>query len=497
VYKEPDIASGSFFPGFFLHNSAIMNNQLTYQRQRQRALAFLLAASVDAVFKGQKRLILDHSFGDGYFCHFSDFSPLTDDQLKMIHDYMEHLIKSCRFIEKRDATSRDWRHLGGPDHANHRPPILSIGEFKSPSYEATELDLSKLPQYELKSYNSGFLIRDGRGENGSLRPFKDYPKLFSTMEEYESWGRILKVHSVIELNAQIKSQDFKELLWVAEALHEKKIAQIADAIKKKSTAKLVFIAGPSSSGKTTFTKRLANQMRVNGMYARTISMDDYFIDRDQMVPLPDGTLDFESIDCLNLTDLQRDMESLLKGESVFLRSYDFKAGKARILPEKISLGPGDLLIFEGIHGLNPIITSHLNSDTYFKVYISALTQLNIDNHHPVSTSDARLLRRIVRDSKFRGYSAEQTLTRWGSVRFGELHNIFPYQEQCDMMFNSALIYELAILKRHAYPLLRKAPQSDVRDRLLILLRLIHTIPERFVPGTSILREFIGKSYFHY
>ncbi|MCF7798136.1 MAG: nucleoside kinase [Lentisphaeria bacterium] len=473
-----------------------MNDGLANQRSTQRALAFVLAAAVHALYDGKRQLVVDHSFGDGYFCHFTDYLPLSENELHQIKQKMQQYIQRYGRIEKRAASPRDWRHLAGPDHTNHRPPILSIGDFSSPSYEETELDLGKLPEYELKRYKRGFLLRDGRGPDGKMRPIQDYPKLFQTMEEYEAWGRILNVHNVSELNKQVKSRNFKELIWVAEGLQEKKIVQTADAVTRRK-ARLVFIAGPSSSGKTTFTKRLMIQLKVNGINARTISMDDYFIDRDKMSPLPDGTLDFESIDCVNLVDLQRDTATLLSHGSVNLRSYDFKAGKSRILQDKIHLGADDLLIFEGIHGLNPVITQNLDPSDYYKVYISALTQLNIDNHHPVSTSDARLLRRIVRDSKFRGYTAQATLTRWQSVRFGELHNIFPYQEQCDMMFNSALVYELSVLKRHALPLLKDAPSSPDRDRLLILLRLIQSIPERFVPGTSILREFIGKSYFRY
>ena len=193
-----------------------MNGQLTDQRKRQRALAFLLGAAVHNIYNGKKHLVVDHSFGDGYFCHFSDYTPLSDEDLSQVQQKMDSLVKIHKKIQRREATSRDWRHLEGPDHANHRPPILSIGHFSSPSYEDTELDLTQLPQYELKRYNGGFLLRDGRGPQGILRPFKDYPKLFETMEEYESWGRILKVHSVIELNKQIKSRNFKELLWVSE-----------------------------------------------------------------------------------------------------------------------------------------------------------------------------------------------------------------------------------------------------------------------------------------
>jgi len=474
-----------------------MADQLSEQRKRQRALIMLLAAAVENLYGHGRELIVDHSFDDGYFCHFTDFKPLSGAELAAIHEKMKNLQKKFKRLKRKPTTNQDWRHLNGPTLSNHRPPTLCLGEFCSPSYETTELDLNLLPRYELLSYNGGFLIRDGRGPGGTLRPFKDYPKLFNTMEEYETWGRILNVHSVKELNKQVKSRDFKELIWVAEGLHEKKIAQIADAITQRTAVKFVFIAVPSSSGKTTFTKRLAIQLKVNGINARTISMDNYFIDRKDMVPLPDGTLDLESLDCVNLAALQKDMQALLKGESVAFRDYDFKFGRPHFLEKRFSLGKHDILIIEGIHGLNPKITESLKPRNYFKIYISALTQLNIDNHYPVSTSDARLLRRLVRDAKFRGYTAQDTLTRWNSVRYGEVHNIFPYQEQCDMMFNSALIYELSVLKHQALPLLKQAPPSPIRNRMLVLLKILHTIPARFVPGTSILREFIGKSYFHY
>jgi uridine kinase len=226
-------------------------------------------------------------------------------------------------------------------------------------------------------------------------------------------------------------------------------------------------------------------------------MDNYFLDRDKISPQSDGSLDFENVDCLDLDGLRKDIQDLVNGNQIRRREYDFARGVSEILYDQIKLDDHEVLIFEGIHGLNPLIHGDLPENSYYRVYISALTQLNIDKTHPVSTSDGRLVRRIVRDYRYRSYSADDTIGRWNSVRHGELSNIFPFQEQADVMFNSALIYELSILKRYALPLLRKAKKNTVRDRLITLLSLFHTIPDRHVPGTSILREFIGKSYFKY
>lgn len=374
--------------------------------------------------------------------------------------------------------------------------MLILDEHISASYEFTNLDLSTLPDYELMPYDRGFILRIG--ENGTpLKSFIDHPKLFETMNENEKWGRILHVSSIPDLNNQILQLGFKQLIWVAEGLQEKRIASLADEVAKRSGIRVVFVAGPSSSGKTTFTKRLAIHLAVNGIRSHYLSMDNYFLDRDKIAPQADGSLDFESIECIDLDHLRKDMTDLIDGKSIQQRHYDFVAGKQDVLNEQIKLNAEEIIIFEGIHGLNPLVHQGLDQSSFYRVYISALTQLNIDNTHPVSTSDGRLIRRIVRDNKYRGYQADETIKRWNSVRHGELHNIFPYQEQADVMFNSALIYELSILKRYALPLLRKSQKNTIRDRLITLLSLFHTIPDQHVPGTSILREFIGDSYFTY
>ncbi|MCF7822895.1 MAG: nucleoside kinase [Candidatus Marinimicrobia bacterium] len=473
-----------------------MSAQIEAYRHKTRALIFLLSAAVKDLFGETRRLVVDHSLGDGYYCVLKDKNGVTEVNLAKLEAHMRVLQLEHKRIKIRQANQNDWKHLRSPNSRLARPPMLILGEHISPSYEFTNLDLSALPEYTLMDYDNGFLLRFG--ENGNtLKPFIDTPKLYRMMKEHEKWGRILKVSSISDLNKQILEMGFKQLIWVAEGLHEKRIAALSDAVLAHPKTRVIFVAGPSSSGKTTFTRRLSIHLAVNGIRSHYLSMDDYYLDRDKIEPQSNGILDYESVDCLDLDSLRDDLSQLVAGNEIHHRHYDFVAGKQEILKETLILKPGEVLIFEGIHGLNPMIHRELASNSFFKVYISALTQLNIDNTHPVSTSDGRLIRRIVRDHKYRGYSADETLKRWNSVRHGELHNIFPYQEQADVMFNSALLYELSILKRYALPLLRKAEKSTIRDRLITLLSLFHTIPDKHVPGTSILREFIGNSYFTY
>jgi len=473
-----------------------MNGHVEAHRHRTRAVIFLLSAAIREIYGKSRTLIVEHSFGPGYFCILRERNRVSQDDLDLIHQRMKTLQQDARQIKIRAARPQDWKHLMTPRIRTLRPPVLILGRHISASYEFTDLDLTDLPDFELLAYDRGFLLR--MAEHGeALPPHVDSPKLFGMMKEHERWGRILKVSSIYDLNRQIKEKGFKQLIWVAEGLHEKRIAALADDISGRRTVRVIFVAGPSSSGKTTFTKRLAIHLAVNGIESKYLSMDDYFLNRDEIEPQADGTLDFENVNCLDLNALKQDLHDIVGGRAIQKRRYDFVEGRQEILPETLALKPHDVLIFEGIHGLNPMIHEGLLKSSYYRVYISALTQLNIDNTHPVSTSDGRLIRRIVRDHRYRGYSADDTIARWNSVRHGELRNIFPYQEEADMMFNSALIYELAVLKRYALPLLRTASKNTVRERLITLLALFHNIPDRHVPGTSIVREFIGNSYFKY
>ena len=455
-----------------------------------------MSVAIRRIYGHDRTLIIDHSFADGYYCILKEQRQISSAELLSISAEMISLKESYPRIQIRPATSEDWKHLLTPRIHTLRPPVLMLGQQLSASYEFTNLDLTDSPDFVLEPYDRGFLLRIG--EIGHpVRNFVDSPKLFQMMKEHEKWGRILKVSSIYDLNRQIKETGFKQLIWVAEGLHEKRIAALADSISSRKGVRVICVAGPSSSGKTTFTKRLAIHLAVNGIRSRYLSMDNYYLDRENIRPQSDGTLDFENVDCVDMEALKGGIIRLINGQPVFKRSYDFVAGKQKILKDTMWLKEGEVLIFEGIHGLNPLIHDGMPKDSYCSVYISALTQLNIDNTHPVSTSDARLIRRIVRDFNYRGYSADDTINRWNSIRHGELNNIFPFQEQADMMFNSALIYELAVLKRYALPLLKSATKSSIKDRLITLLSLFHSIPDRHVPGTSILREFIGKSYFTY
>lgn len=473
-----------------------MSNRVESHRHKTRAVIFLMSAAIKEIYGSSRTLIIDHSFGPGYYCILKEQHGVSIDELSIIQEKMNRLQTQAKRIKIRAAKPEDWKHLLTPRIHTVRPPVLMLGKHMSASYEFTDLELSGLPIYELRPYDRGFLLRIS--ENGSeLSPYTDSPKLFEMMKEHERWGRILKVSSIYDLNRQIKEKGFKQLIWVAEGLHEKRIAALADDVSSRKGTRVIFVAGPSSSGKTTFTKRLAIHLAVNGIQSKYLSMDNYFLDRDKIPPQADGTLDFENVNCVDLGALRTELSQLVNGDTIQQRNYNFVEGKQEILDGTITLDEKDVLIFEGIHGLNPLIHEGLSSESFYRVYISALTQLNIDNTHPVSTSDGRLIRRIVRDHRYRGYSADETIGRWNSVRHGELSNIFPFQEQADMMFNSALMYELSILKRYALPLLKAASKNTVRDRLITLMSLFHTIPDRHVPGTSILREFIGNSYFKY
>ena len=338
-------------------------------------------------------------------------------------------------------------------------------------------------------------------QQGKLVRFPNPKKLFQVFEEYEQWAEILGISDIVSLNDRIARGEISDVIKIAEALHEKKIARIADEVRKQSKrVRIILIAGPSASGKTTFSKRLAIQLRVNCLDPITISIDNYFLERDDTPRLPDGSYDFESIKAIDVNLLNRHLMKLLKGREVHIPQFNFNEGK-RHQGKSIRIHENQILIIEGIHGLNEQLTQQIPRERKLKIYISALTQLNIDNDHRISTRDTRILRRMVRDRLFRGHSANETFKLWKNVQKGEDVNIFPFQEEADIMFNSALVYELSVLKRFAIPLLQSVPQrlknySKSRRLLEVLSFFLDTAPSE-VPPTSILREFIGKSSFLY
>lgn len=358
-----------------------------------------------------------------------------------------------------------------------------------------------LGRFSLEPYRDGVLIRYPQPENLSVLPaFHAQPGLTKIFREADEWGKVIGCASIARLNRLIDHGGIEDVVRVAEALHEKKLAQTADFITMhRNEARVILIAGPSSSGKTTFAQRLSVQLKVNGVQPVPISLDDYFLDREQTPRKPDGGHDFESIRALDLDLLNEHLEALLAGDAVKVPRYNFMTGQREYRGQTICVRDDQPLILEGIHGLNDLLTAGVPAWKKIKIYISALTQLTLDEHNRIPTTDVRLLRRIVRDSQFRAHDALQTLRMWDNVRAGEERNIFPFQESADVMFNTALIYELAVLKKYAVPLLEAigpdVPEYGEAHRLLNFLLHVRSMPDEPIPPNSILREFIGNSWF--
>lgn len=355
--------------------------------------------------------------------------------------------------------------------------------------------------FDLIFYPPGFiLIAPNESNPNELPVFEEHRKLAKIFYESEQWGKILDLADVGSLNDKVLTGEIVDIVRIAEALHEKKAAYIADMIEEKKDVKIVLIAGPSSSGKTTFTRRLAIQLRVNGLKPVEISLDDYFVDRDKTPKDENGEYDFESIYALDIHLFNENLKDLLQGKEIVMPQFNFLTGSRMWQEKPLKLPDKGVILIEGIHGLNEMLTASIPKENKFKVYISALTQLNLDNHNRIATTDIRIIRRIVRDSLSRGYSAEQTLKMWPSIKRGEEKNIFVFQEEADAMFNSSLVYELCILKKYAEPELSKikedSPVYCEAMRLRSLLHFFENVDKELVPDNSILREFVGGSCFY-
>ena len=476
--------------------------------------AFFLSGAFKKVFP-DRLLVIEHSFGDSFFCHDVNFDPITMDELQKLENLMRDWIKNDepitfklwpkqKFIEKLYKFNSHSKLTIANRWEGDQIPIAKFdGKYWDYMIEPLISNKSLLEKFELKKYNDGFLLRFATIlQPDDIAPFQDQPKLFATMEEHQKWSEILGISTIGDLNDAIENDEIKELIWVAEGLHEKKISDIADEVVSGFPQKRVItIAGPSSAGKTTFSKRLKIQLRVNGYRSQTISMDDYFINRELLPVGADGKQDFESIDGLDIDLLCERLDALLDGKEIPERHFNFDLGVGKDTDKSLKLGDWDFVIVEGIHGLNPKLTEKLGQDRVEKLYISAITQMNIDANHRISTSDNRLLRRLVRDSKFRGYPPENTLERWTSVRLGEEKNIFPHSEEANLIFNSSLVYELPVLAKYARPLLKNIGGDNnvkqLAERLDLFLSFFANIDEKYVPGISLLREYIGKSDFKY
>ncbi len=475
----------------------------------RRSLTFLLEAAFARLFP-LAHLHIDHSVASGgYYCEVKDRPPLSSGELKALEAEMRGMVEVNLPFSRREAPLEEVSALfqaqGYTDKVrllNHRRKpyvtIYQLGEHADYHHGYMVPSTGYLQWFELTPSNGGFTLHfPRRHQPTTLAPLDDFPKLLHTFRQYGDWLQRLNIESVGALDDAIQAGRSREIILVSEALHEQHIAAIARQIaEQRERTRLVLISGPSSSGKTTFSRRLAVQLLALGLSPFPLEMDNYFIDRDKTPRDENGNLDFETIQALNLPQLASQLESLLRGEEVQMPHYNFKTGMQEP-GEIIRLRPGQLIILEGIHGLNPRLIPAPLAAQSFKVYASALTQLNLDRHNRVSTTDTRLIRRIVRDARERGYTAQDTIRRWESVRRGEKRHIFPYQENADIMFNSALVYELSALKPLAEPLLRQVPPNTPEfvetKRLLAFLDWFEPVELEQIPDNSILREFVGGS----
>lgn len=476
-----------------------------------RSLTFLLIKAVEEVLQGA-RVTIEHSLGKGLYgeIHFS--RSVTSEDIDSIKSKMREIVDKDYPIErikiKKEDAMKIFENYGMMDKMRliKHIKLSYINLYKCEDlydyfYGPMVPSMGYLSVFELFKYENGFILMYPHEEDPVKLPeFKNLPKLAKVFKETERWARILDVADVGALNDKVDSGEIEDLILVSDALHEKKIAQIADKIfENKDKIKIVLIAGPSSSGKTTFSKRLSIQLRVLGLKPHAISLDDYFVNREMTPKNEKGELDFESIRALDLELFNQHLASLLKNEEIKLPKFDFIKGE-RVWTDKNYLMEQDsILVIEGIHGLNEMLTNLIPRENKYKIYVSALTQLNIDDHNRIPTTDVRLLRRIVRDNMSRGRNAEATLLAWPQVRAGEEINIFPFQEDADTMFNSTLIYEMSILKKYAEPLLKEievtSPAYIEANRLLIFLGYFKEAGEYHIPYNSIIREFIGGSCF--
>lgn len=478
-------------------------------RVYQRSATLIMIAAVNSVLGESAKVWVEHTINKNFYCRIEGVD-ITQDILDKIEDKMHNISNADYVIEKISVSLEDgieiFKKYGLDDRIKSLGYIkmsninlYKIGSFYDYMYGIIVPETSYINVFKLTKYNKGFLLQfaDEKDPTNYTDSYV-YPKLSQIFDECTNWARILNIDTAADLNELVAKGRMREVILISEALHEKKLATIADNIVS-SGKQLVMIAGPSSSGKTTFAARLGIQLKVLGKRPSVISLDDYYLDREN-IPLDSmGERNFEVMDSLDVQKFNSDLVGLLKGDTVEIPKYDFYTGTRKASGTKMTLGKDDVLIIEGIHGLNEKMTPDVDRDKKFKIYISALTQLNVDEHNRISTTDTRLIRRIVRDYQFRGFSAVETLEMWHKVIKGEEENIFPLQEEADAMFNSSLIYELGVLKAYAEPLLFNVPRDDKcymeASRLLNFLNSFLTVNTEDIPKNSLLREFVGGSCF--
>jgi len=475
----------------------------------RRSLTFLLAAAFEELFPGA-RLTVDHSVvSGGYYCQLSGRPPFKAKELARLEARMRQWVEAdepfVKFQMPIEQAREHYRAKGYTDMARlleHRKKphlvVYKLGEFSDYHHGYMVPSAGFLKWFSLSPTDEGFTLRFPRRHwPTELQPLPEYPKLLATFRQYGDWLETLGVASVGALNDAILAGRAREIILVSDALHERHIAQIAAQIAEaRNSVRVVLVAGPSASGKTTFSKRLSIQLMALGLSPYPIAMDDFFVDRELTPKDEQGEYDYETLDALDRERLNHDIGSLIAGKLTRLPHYDFMSGKQGE-GDEVAITADQIVILEGIHGLNPELLSQIPHEAAFRIYVSAMTQLNLDRYNRVSTTDTRLIRRIVRDASKRGYSASETIQRWESVRRGEKRNIFPFQENADMMFNSALLYEGAALAPLAEPLIRQVPHGTPEHveakRLLAFLEWFLPLDTDLIPDNSILREFIGGS----
>ena len=481
-------------------------------RAYTRTLFFVLCKAVQDIYPNTD-VVIDIPVSNGFYVDIRQGRPVVEEDVNILRRRMQEIIDAkmpirrymvptedaiALFQEKGDVEKVKLLKTSGSIYTTY----YKIGEYVDFYYGTLLTNTSGLYLFGLEKYYDGMLLRiPSLKDPDKLGEMTKQDKMFDIFKEHHRWQDILGIRTVGDFNQAIDAGHATDIINISEALQEKKIANIAEDIANRQGVKLVLLAGPSSSGKTTSCKRLSIQLAVNGLKPLQISLDDYFVDRDRTPKDDNGEYDFESIYALNLDLLNEQFNALFRGEEVELPKYDFPSGKSVKSGKKLKMEPNNVLVVEGIHALNPELTAHIPQEQIYRVYASALTTILLDNHNYIPTTDNRLLRRIIRDYKYRGVSAQETIHRWPSVRAGENKWIFPYQENADAMFNTAMLYELSVLKMQAEPLLQQVPENCEEHaeayRLLKFLKYFKGIPYNNLPPTSLLREFLGGSSFHY
>ena len=481
-------------------------------RAYTRTLFFVLCKAVQDIYPATD-VVIDIPVSNGFYVDIRLGRPVVDEDVNIIRRRMQEIIDArmpirrftvpteeavALFQEKGDVEKVKLLKTSGSIYTTY----YRIGDYVDYYYGTLLTNTSQLYLFGLEKYYDGMLLRIPSLKNPDvLGEMTRQDKMFEIFKEHHRWQSILGIRTVGDFNQAIDSNHSTDIINISEALQEKKIAKIAEEIASRKGVKLVLLAGPSSSGKTTSCKRLSIQLAVNGLKPLQISLDDYFVDREKTPKDASGEYDYESIYALDLDLINEQFNALFRGEEVELPKYDFQSGKSKKSGNKLKMNDNNVLVVEGIHALNPELTAHIPQEQIFRVYASALTTILLDNHNYIPTTDNRLLRRIIRDYKYRGVSAQETIHRWPSVRAGENKWIFPFQENADAMLNTAMLYELAVIKMQAEPLLQQVPENCEEYaeayRLLKFLKYFKGIPYNNLPPTSLLREFLGGSSFHY